>query len=89
MLAAGRNGAAPETTDAQIGFRVVRTPAQAQADFNGDGLVDAEDHLVMTVCMKGPSTTAGSGCSSFDLRPDNHVDLKDFAAFQRVFAGSR
>lgn len=56
-------------------------------DFNGDGEVDLDDYAGFAECMFGPEVTPdpAEGClGAFDTEPDGDVDLRDFAALQRV-----
>jgi formylglycine-generating enzyme required for sulfatase activity len=79
----------PALTDAQLGFRVVRTLPPATGDFDLDGDVDLDDLALAVGCTTGPGRTVSAACGVFDLTGDAHVDLEDFAAFQVVFTASR
>jgi formylglycine-generating enzyme required for sulfatase activity len=75
-----------DATNAQVGFRVVRTLSPPTGDFDYDGDVDRADHASMAVCLAGPADASSPTCSVFDLHADTLIDLRDFAAFQVVFA---
>ncbi|MGB2984581.1 MAG: SUMF1/EgtB/PvdO family nonheme iron enzyme [Phycisphaerae bacterium] len=78
----------PSLTDAQIGFRVVRTVAPPTGDFDFDGDVDGDDYAAATVCLVGPDAGSIPGCGVLDLDMDGDIDLRDFATFQILFTGS-
>ncbi len=75
----------PALTDAQVGFRVVRTLPPASGDFDLDGDVDLDDLTITVDCTTGPGQTVGSACGVFDMDNDDDVDLEDFAVFQVLF----
>jgi hypothetical protein len=56
-------------------------------DFNDDGVLDLGDVEIAINCLTGPDIVAEPSCGSPDLDGDQDVDLRDFAAFQRGFAG--
>lgn len=63
--------------------------APIKGDWNADALVSLSDHPNFAACMEGPKQPATAQCQAvFDFDGDSHVDLDDFAAFERVFAGS-
>ena len=57
------------------------------ADCNGDGLVNLEDHALLSECIAGPGRGIDLQCVCLDLDEDRDVDLADFAVFQRAFGG--
>lgn len=66
------------------------------ADADGSGRVDLGDHEWFVYCMSGPGTPAAAdeSCDPLlinfnDSFGDDDLDLRDFAAFQRVFGGTR
>ena len=62
--------------------------APMKGDWNADTLVNLTDHPGFATCMQGPTRPATAQCQAvFDFDNDTHVDLDDFAAFERVFAG--
>lgn len=73
-------------TNAQIGFRVVRT-LPADGDIDRDGDVDLVDFLLMGAQVTGPGDPASTAWAAFDLDGDGDIDLADFAAFQMLFSG--
>jgi len=62
--------------------------APAAADCNVDGCVDLVDFRALPVCLSGPAASVATGCTCSDIDRDNHVDLSDFAGFQRGFTGA-
>lgn len=65
----------------------------ASCPFFGDGdrngIVDLRDFVLLVACTAGPDAPpAADNCSMFDTDQDGDVDLADYAAFQRLFAGS-
>jgi len=54
-------------------------------DIIGDGEVDLADYAQLHDCLTGPDTpSTDPDCRYADLDCDGYVDLRDFAAFQRV-----
>jgi hypothetical protein len=64
------------------GFWFSLTPA----DCNEDGFVNSVDHAAFTQCVGGPDVAATAGCECFDVDASGTVDLRDFAAIQKVFS---
>ncbi|MGQ9651456.1 MAG: reprolysin-like metallopeptidase [Phycisphaerae bacterium] len=62
-------------------------PPVIAPDFNRDGDVDPDDHLVFEFCASGPGIPYGGGCGKADFDGDNDVDQKDFSVFERCFSG--
>lgn len=64
-------------------------------DVDGDETVGLPDHVKFTQCLAGPCATppcsgapsSGGCCSIVDFDHSESVDLRDVAAFQRVFDG--
>jgi len=91
-----RTWADTDSTDTDIGFRVVRVEVVTIGDFDADADVDWLDHQSFAFCLSGPDPNAGSttpaGCDVFDLQTDTGVgvvDLADFAVFQNLFTGAQ
>lgn len=63
-------------------FEIVGGPLDDELDCDGD--VDLDDYLVFTTCLTGPDTPSEIGCLPADYQYDNHIDLADFAHFQRL-----
>lgn len=62
----------------------------ALGDYNCDGTVDLSDFADWSTCMTGPAKAfTAPACSAFDFIVDNHIDLRDFAEFQRLIAGQK
>lgn len=66
------------------------------ADADGSGRVDLGDHAWFVFCMNGPGVPAAAdeSCDPLlinfnDSSDDDDLDLRDFAAFQRVFGWQR
>ena len=58
------------------------------ADFDGDGVVDMRDFAAFQNCFTGEAPTeCGTGCSLFDLDPDDAIDHSDFANFMTQLIG--
>ena len=57
------------------------------ADLNCDGLIGIDDFYVFAACMAGPEVPTTTECVASDLDTSGDCSLRDFAAFQRVFAG--
>jgi len=83
-----RVGFEPFHTHDQIGFRVVRTIATPNGDFNLDGIINLEDFAGFVDHLSGPGAPIGPSTTVFDLETDGDIDLGDFAAFQNMFAES-
>ena len=66
-----------------VGFRVARSPGYG--DFDADSVVDLNDFAFFLAAFTGPDQPipAGYGYEACDYNGDGHVDLVDFAAFQR------
>lgn len=61
--------------------------APMKGDWNDDTLVNLTDHPNFATCMQGPTQSATAQCQAvFDFDNDSHVDLDDFASFEKVFA---
>ena len=61
---------------------------QFPCDCNEDGGVNIFDYGDFDACASGPSGgLIGPFCGCFDLDGDQDVDLRDAAAFQRLFGG--
>jgi hypothetical protein len=56
-------------------------------DMNADGVTNLDDVPLFENCFLGPSEGVGAACPQADIAKDNHVDLRDFAAFQTAFNG--
>jgi hypothetical protein len=56
------------------------------ADFDRDRDVDSPDYAALRPCLQGPSVARTPGCAPKDLNNDGHIDLLDFARFQRAFS---
>jgi hypothetical protein len=54
-------------------------------DGNEDGVVDLADFRVFNACMLGPAGGLDTGCVQHDMDASGHIDVRDFAAFQRAF----
>ncbi len=62
---------------------------QPPGDSNGDGGVDLFDYAELNTCTSGPGgEPVDPSCACFDFDEDQDIDLKDVAAFQRLFSGS-
>lgn len=59
----------------------------ATGDFNNDGGVNLLDYETLEECLLGPDGGLGGACDRYDVDRTGHVDLKDFAGFQRSFTG--
>jgi len=46
------------------------------------------DFRALQACLGGPATGLTEGCTSADLTRNGTADLRDVAAFQRLFTGS-
>lgn len=58
-------------------------------DYDCDRAVGPADVARWDECMTGPEGgSPAAGCESFDVQTDGAIDLSDFAAFSRGFAGS-
>ncbi len=68
-----------------VGFRVARSTGFG--DFEGDGDVDYTDYAFLASALTGPVDTVapGMGLEACDFDGNQHVDLRDFGAFQAVF----
>jgi len=66
---------------------VFNVAAGVPGDCDGDGDVDLDDHADFVDCILGPAADLGSDCDCFDLEPNGHVDLGDYATFQVNFTG--
>ena len=53
-------------------------------DFDGDGDADLDDHALLDSCLQGPTGGIDNDCECVDIDNDGHIDLLDFAAFQRL-----
>ncbi len=84
---AGRLFVFPDRAYSQLGFRVARvaTPAPPPGDFDRDGDLDNDDYTEFEVCLAGPAAEVMSG-ATLDLDADLHIDLADFAIWQRLIA---
>lgn len=49
---------------------------------------DLDDYLEFEMCLQGPTGGVESDCECYNLAPDDGLDLRDFAEFQRMFVGS-
>ncbi len=58
------------------------------ADGNRDTLVNLPDFEHFALCAGGPDGALPLNCDCFDADADGDVDLYDFGAMQRVFAGA-
>ncbi len=64
-----------------------------QGDLDRNGRIDLADHKVLRACLVGPGASSPpKGCSAeqfeaADMDGDGDVDFKDFATFQKSFAG--
>ncbi len=56
-------------------------------DWNGDGLVDADDYQALSNCFSGPGIQTSGPCDAFDADADGDVDLDDYAAIQEPAGG--
>ncbi|UCE59010.1 MAG: M4 family metallopeptidase [Phycisphaerales bacterium] len=57
-------------------------------DADGNCTVDLADHVQLSGCLTGPQGGPyPQECAPFNFDPDTDVDLRDLAAFQRVFTG--
>ena len=73
-----------ECHDVALPISMVLARCAAHPDFDRDGDVDGVDYGIWRSCATGPETTvSGIACLPSDFDCDNHVDLKDFAIFQR------
>lgn len=68
-------------------------PGDVFGDFNGDAVVDGADYKPFNRCLSGPGGDVFGACrSAVDIdRTDagaGAVDLRDFAAYQRLLGGS-
>lgn len=78
---------------APVTFTLVPDPALIFGDFDSDAAVGVSDFEALTGCMAGPDAPPVAICphtpqdyvNVFDSSADGDVDLRDFAAFQRVF----
>lgn len=80
-----RSAAAPELVFAEIGFRVLRTLVTPDGDSDLDGDVDLDDATSLSACVVGEAAGLLPNCGVFDFDADTDVDLRDVAAFQRLF----
>ncbi|UCG16455.1 MAG: hypothetical protein JSV19_00140, partial [Phycisphaerales bacterium] len=55
------------------------------SDFNGDGLVNVDDFVVLEGCLSGPGGGLGTTCLCIDLDEDGDVDMGDFALFAEEY----
>lgn len=87
-------GVYPYYCSVHFGFGMTGTiTVIRQGDLDRNGRIDLADHKMLRACLTGP--TAGTPidhCSqehreAADINDDGGVDLKDVAAFQRVFEG--
>ena len=59
-------------------------PPRGSMDFDADGYVGKADLVAFLACFGGPGGSPPKGCSvEADENGDSHVDLADFAFFQR------
>jgi len=64
------------------------TCIEPTSDFTSDGLVDLRDLAAFQNCFTAdPPSACPSGCEVLDFDHDDDIDLSDFYALQRVFAG--
>lgn len=84
--------------DSQLAEDVVAGLPCEPGDFNGDGLVDLEDHSIMikfdygnedVVCFKGPAVVTDPRCGCVDVNSDGSIDLLDHAELAVSFTGSK
>ena len=69
--------------------------AGGHGDFDGDGLVTAEDFAYFEQCMSGPGqaptpgepVTPGDCWWAFDFDGDGDVDVHDYAVFSALVGG--
>jgi len=73
--------ASPATASNQIGFRILRTLAPSNADYDGDGNIDLFDFASLLSCATGPGVSPSAICVGFDFDRDADVDLRDISAF--------
>ena len=60
-------------------------PPRGSMDFDADGYVGKADLVAFLACFGGPGASLLKGCSvEADENGDSHVDLADFAFFQRA-----
>ena len=59
----------------------------APGDCEEDGDVDLHDSARLGACLLGPGLGPSTQCRCFDVNRDGHVDLADFAEFQKTFTG--
>ncbi len=78
----------PDTTDVQVGYRVVRAVPTASGDINYDGVVDVRDYAGAAVCLSGPANAQIPGCEQLDVNGDGRFDLLDIATMFRDFTGN-
>lgn len=57
-------------------------------DIDGDGDADLKDFDAVSACFETGLST-GAACQCMDFNADGKMDLTDFAAFQRLYTGSR
>jgi hypothetical protein len=64
-----------------------RLAIAAPGDYDSDGDVDMADLQELTFCLQGPQALINPGhfCLAGDANGDRHIDLSDFASFQRMF----
>lgn len=85
LRAASRTFTTPDRLDEQIGFRVVRALPPAMSALDANQTLGADDTAVLSAALTGPSPPNRAEGAAFDFDSDGDVDLKDVAAFQRVF----
>ena len=56
-------------------------------DCNSDGIVGLLDLKAFADCLGGPADGIDAGCECFDNNRNGAIDLADFSASQRNFAG--
>lgn len=64
---------------------IMRFPEPVRTDGVPNGVVDLEDHFVLTGCLTGPVSAMLNECDVFDFDHDLDIDLDDFRLLQRQF----
>jgi hypothetical protein len=88
----GRAGS-PNADDLEAWLAFIPLPGDTRGDFSGDSQVDGDDAKPFGRCMAGPGQPVFYACASaVDIDATGPsagaVDLRDFAAYQRLITGT-